>query len=282
VIAEVLESQGVDALVLVGGTEAYRTAMALHAPAAQEHHPALRLPVVCLPATIDNNVPGTDLSIGADTALNTIVEALDKLRTSASATRRCFVVETMGGPCGYLALMAGLAAGAERVYLPEEPITIRDLADDAERMTRAFQGGRRLWLAIRGEQATGAYSAELLTNVFEEEGGDLFDVRRITLGHVQTGADPTPFDRLLATRLARAALLEVERQLAAGEATGCSLGEVGGTTQITPVDRFEQELEPDVDRPRSQWWLDLRSVGAVVNDRGAQARVVALPTVVGR
>lgn len=281
VIADVLERFQVDALVLVGGMEAYRAAAALHAPAAREGHQALRLPVVCLPATIDNNLPGADLSIGADTALNTIVEALDKLRTSASATRRCFVVETMGGPCGYLALMAGLAAGAERVYLPEEPITIRHLADDAERMTRAFERGRRLWLSIRGEQATRSYSAGLLTRVFEEEGGDLFDVRRVVLGHVQTGADPTPFDRLLATRLARAALLEIERQLTADEATGCYLGEVGGTTRITPLDRFEEELEPGADRPRTQWWLDLLPVGAVVNDRDAPAPVVVVPTVVG-
>src|SRR5690606_32984755 len=115
-VARTLEHHRLDALVLVGGLEAYRTAAVL--PAAAGAHPALRVPTVCIPAAIDNNLPGADLSIGADTALNTVVEALDRLRTSASAARRCFVVETMGGPSGYLPLMAGLAAGAERVYLP--------------------------------------------------------------------------------------------------------------------------------------------------------------------
>ena len=83
--------------------------------------------MVCLPATIDNNLPGSDLSIGADTALNNIVEAVDKIKDSAVAQRRCFVVEVMGRKCGYLALMSGLATGAERVYLNEVGVTLADL-----------------------------------------------------------------------------------------------------------------------------------------------------------
>lgn len=274
-IAETLAREGVDALVLVGGIEAYRTAAVLDE--AREAHPALAVPVVCVPATIDNNLPGAELSIGADTALNTITAALDKIRMSASATQRCFVVETMGGPCGYLAMMSGLAAGAERVYLPEEHIGIVDLAEDAERMTRTFEQGRQLWLAIRGEQASEHYSAELMTQVFEQEGGDLFDVRKIGLGHVQTGGEPTPFDRLLATRLARAALAQIDHELTAGETTTCYVGEVNGQERITPITQLAEDLEPTLDRPRSQWWLDLRPVGSVVSDRHATGPVLGVP-----
>ncbi|QFG70316.1 6-phosphofructokinase [Ornithinimicrobium pratense] len=278
-IAETLVREGIDALVMVGGIEAYRTAAVLHQ--ARVAHPALAIPMVCVPATIDNNLPGAELSIGADTALNTITAALDKIRMSASATQRCFVVETMGGPCGYLAMMSGLAAGAERVYLPEEDIGIADLADDAERMTRTFEQGRQLWLAIRGEQASEHYSAELMTRIFEKEGGDLFDVRQIGLGHVQTGGEPTPFDRLLATRLARAALAHIDHELTTGEASTCYVGEVNGQERFTPITQLAEDLEPMVDRPRSQWWLDLRSIGSVVSDRHASSPVVGVPVTDG-
>ncbi|MFX0538354.1 6-phosphofructokinase [Ornithinimicrobium sp. Y1847] len=280
-IAEVLAGHGVEALILVGGMEAYRTAAVLCGDRVAEQHPALAIPVVAIPATIDNNLPGAELSIGADTALNTIVEALDRLRTSASALRRAFVVETMGGPCGYLAMIAGLAAGAERVYLPEEDISLADLARDAARMTHTFERGRQLWLAIRGEQASDSYTADLMTRVFEEEGGDLFDVRTVVLGHVQTGADPTPFDRLLATRLAREALARVRDQLERGTPHGCYLGELAGCLTETPIEHLDSDLAGGADRPRAQWWLDLRPVGAVVNDQHAEAPVVQIPTVTG-
>lgn len=263
-VARTLEHHRLDALVLVGGLEAYRTAAVLQAAAGA--HPALRVPTVCIPAAIDNNLPGADLSIGADTALNTVVEALDRLRTSASAARRCFVVETMGGPSGYLPLMAGLAAGAERVYLPEDRLTVHDLARDAARMTEAFAHGRSQWLALRGEQASRSYTADVMTRIFEEEGGDLFDVRQTVLGHVQQGAVPTPFDRLLATRLARTALAEIDRQLTSGTPQGCYVGEVDGRSRITPVDRLEAELEERADRPLHPWWLELRAVGEAVCD----------------
>lgn len=273
-IARTVATQRVDALMLVGGLEAYRAAARLEAAAQQ--HPSLQVPIVCVPATIDNNLPGAELSIGADTALNTITSALDMLRTSASATRRCFVVETQGGPSGYLAMMSGLAAGAERVYLPEEEITVADLAEDAARMTRTFEQGRQLWLAIRGEHASEQYTSDLLARIFEQEGGDLFDVRQIALGHVQTGAPPTPYDRLLATRLARAALVELHRQLGEGEARGVYLGEVDGQVRTAPVAQLEEQLAPGADRPRDAWWLSLRPVGSVVSDRHALAEVVGV------
>lgn len=281
-ISRVVRDQRLDALVLVGDLQAYRTAARLCAATVREQHPDLRVPVVCVPASVANDLPGADLAIGADTALNTVVEALDKVRMSASATRRCFVVETTGGASGYLAMMAGLAAGAERVYLPEDQLSLRNLADDAARMRHAFERGRELWLAVRSEGASTAYTTDLLTRVFEEEGGDLFDVRSLVLGHVQDGGEPTPFDRLLATRLARAAIDEVDRQLGAGEAAGCYVGEVAGATTVTPVEQLQEQLDGHADRPRDQWWLGLRPVGAVVNDRYVAAQVAEVPTAVAR
>ncbi|MFN8567646.1 MAG: 6-phosphofructokinase [Kouleothrix sp.] len=102
-----------------------------------------------MPATINNNLPGSELSIGADTALNNIVEVVDKIKQSAVAARRCFVVEVMGRNCGYLALMSGMAAGAERVYLNEEGVTLHDLEADPEHLADGFRSGKRLGLSIR-------------------------------------------------------------------------------------------------------------------------------------
>ncbi|MGD8200261.1 6-phosphofructokinase [Ornithinimicrobium sp. W1679] len=269
-----------DALVLVGGLDAYLTAEVLVRGGA-EHGP-LGIPVVCLPASIDNNLPGADLSVGADTALNTVVEALDRIRTSASATQRCFVAETKGGRCGYLTMMAGLASGAERVYLPEDRLRIADIAADAERMSRSFAEGRRLYLVLRNEMASTHYTTDLVARVFEEEGGDLFDVRSTVLGHVQDGGDPTPFDRLLATRLARVALDEVSRRWAEGAAGGCYVGEVAGRATVTPVDRLAEETDLVAGRARSPWWSELRPVIAVVSDRHRSVAPVDLPLAAGR
>ncbi len=132
--------------------------------------PAFNIPIICLPASIDNNLPGSELSIGADTALNSIVEVLDKIKQSAVATRRCFVVEVMGGYCGYLALMSGLASGAERVYLNEEGVKLSDLEADLNQMIDEFQHGKRLSLVIRNEKANPLYTTNFMSALFEEEG----------------------------------------------------------------------------------------------------------------
>jgi len=132
-----LETQGINGLLIIGGWKAYHVAHQLYLE--RERYPAFKMPMICLPASIDNNLPGSDLSIGADTALNVIVESLDRIKQSAMAARRCFVVEVMGRRCGYLAMMSGLAAGAERIYLPEEGITLKDLQADVESMTASFR-----------------------------------------------------------------------------------------------------------------------------------------------
>ncbi len=109
------------------------------------------------------------MSIGADTALNSIVEVVDKIKQSAVAVRRCFVVEVMGGYCGYLALMSGLASGAERVYLNEEGVKLSDLEVDLKHMIEEFQQGKRISLVIRNENANQLYTTSFMSALFEEE-----------------------------------------------------------------------------------------------------------------
>jgi len=140
--------------------------------------------------------------VGADTALNNIVEAVDKIKDSAVAQRRCFVVEVRGRMCGYLALMGGLATGLKEYTSMEERGHLHDLQSDVEKLVYGFKHGKRMGLMIRNEQANSVYTTAFMCALFEEEGGDLFDVRQSILGHMQQGGTPSPFDRNMATRLA--------------------------------------------------------------------------------
>ena len=116
---------------MIGGWAGYVAAHTLTAHGGD--HPELAIPIVCVPASINNDLPASDLSIGSDSALNSIVTDVDKIKESAVASHRCFIVEVMGHDCGYLALMAGLATGAEQVYLPEEGISLARLQDGSRR-----------------------------------------------------------------------------------------------------------------------------------------------------
>jgi phosphofructokinase len=192
-VAEQVAAHRINGLLMAGGWAGYQAAHELHRH--RQHYAALDIPIVCLPMTINNDVPGTELSIGSDTALNSIVADVDKIRQSAVASRRVFVVEVMGRDCGYLALLSGLATGAERIYLPEEGITLDDLTADVHALADGFRSGKRLGLIIRNENADPVYTTGFITSLFEKEGGELFDARQAILGHVQEGGDPSPFDR---------------------------------------------------------------------------------------
>jgi 6-phosphofructokinase 1 len=271
-VGRALENHRIDGLLIIGGWMAYRATHYLLSE--RDRYPAFKIPMICLPATIDNNVPGSELSIGADTALNVIVEGLDQIKQSAMAARRCFVVETMGRYCGYLALMSGLAGGAERVYLHEEGVTLKDLQADVERMVASFRGGRRLYLIIRGEYANPRYTTDFLCRLFEEEGRDLFDVRQAILGHTQQGGNPSPYDRILATRLAAHCIDFLSRELERGSAEGAIIGLVEGKVTFLPLKQMPDLVDWTFRRPREQWWLALRPVVQAMarQPAGAEAR----------
>ena len=262
-----IEKLEIDALLVIGGFNAYLALQMLDAE--RTRYPAFDIPMILVPATIDNNLPSSELSIGADTALNSAVSALDSIKMSASAARRCFVVETMGRRCGYLALMSGLASGAERVYLHEEGITLGALKDDVERMIESFQAGKRLYLTIRNERANDLYTTDFLARLFEEEGRSLFDVRQTALGHIQQGGNPTPFDRILATRLVKHAIDSLATQLSDGNTEARIAGLVDGRVTLTPIEALAAQLDLNNRRPAEQWWMDLRPALAAVGDRGA-------------
>ncbi|HEU5103324.1 MAG TPA: 6-phosphofructokinase [Roseiflexaceae bacterium] len=257
-IAEQLREHRIDGLLIIGGWVGYQFAYQL-ASRRHEHAP-FGVPIVCVPATINNDLPGTEITIGADTALNTIVADVDKIKESAVASQRCYVVEVMGRDCGYLALLSGLATGAERVYLPEEGISLADLQDDVAAMSEGFARGKRLGLIIRSEQADPFYTTAFLATLFEKEGGKLFDVRQTILGHTQQGGKPSPFDRIQASRLAGMALSQLIELAQRGERAALCIGRQTGQIHFTDLSDLPALIEPYARRPKVQRWLKNRSL----------------------
>ena len=161
-VAAQLKKFNINGLLVIGGFEAYHAVLQMSEQRAK--YPEFCIPMVVLPATISNNVPGTDFSLGADTALNEISEICDRIRQSAQGTkRRVFIIEVMGGYCGYLATMAGLAGGCDAAYIQEEPFKIKDLMKDLEIMKSKMEKGRiERGLIMRNEKANEHYTTDFV------------------------------------------------------------------------------------------------------------------------
>lgn len=267
-IARTIEERQIDGLLVIGGWAGYNAAMSLLKE--RENFPSFQIPIICLPASINNNLPGSELSVGADTALNNIVDAVNKIKQSAVASRRCFVVEVMGKYCGYLALMSMLATGAERAYLHEEGVTLKDLYHDVRLLNTGFEHGKRLGVMIRNERAHPLYTTQFMSNLFEAEGGDLYEVRMSVLGHLQQGGDPTPFDRILATRYAYRCIKFLEEEALAGRNTVACLGVQGSKYHVTPLEEVIRRYDAKHERPKEQWWMDLRPIAQMLAQPGPQ------------
>ena len=265
-IARAIEKHQIQGLLVIGGWTAYESAYKLHSE--RENYPAFNIPIVCLPATINNDLPGSDFSIGADTALNNIVEAVDKIKQSAVAQHRCFIVEVMGRKCGYLALMSGLATGAERVYLNEDHFTLHDIQEDIEKMNWGFRHGKRLGLIIRSEGSHAVYSTSVMCSLFEEEGGDLYDVRQSILGHLQEGGNPSPFDRIQATRFASHCIHYLIEQADQGLDSSAFIGLQGKEIKFHDLEDFPRMSDRELRRPKEQWWLSIRPISKLLAQPG--------------
>lgn len=268
-IARNIEEHRIQGLLIIGGWHGYESAYKLFSE--RTNFPTFNIPIVCLPATINNDLPGSELSIGTDTALNSIVHAVDKIKQSAVAYRRCFVVEVMGRNCGYLALMSGMATGAERVYTPEEGITLRAMQHDIEQLMDSFSRGKRLGLIIRSENASDVYTAQFIRTLFEEEGKGLFDVRQATLGHLQQGGDPTPFDRIMATRFAAMCIGFLVKEARIATPGGACIGLQDGRIEFFSLEDYPRLMDRERERAKQQWWIRLRSVARVFAQRAPHA-----------
>lgn len=219
-----MNEEGLDGLIVIGGDG---TLAGAHALAEQGVN------VVGIPASIDNDIWGTDMAIGVDTALNTIMESVDKLRDTASSHTRAFLVETMGRDSGYLAVQAGIACGAEMVLCPEFPTTVENVAEVIE---SAYKRGKNHAIIIIAEGAS-LRTTELAKQLDAMDIG--FKTRMTILGHIQRGGSPTAFDRLLAARLGiRAVEVLIEGQ------TDIMVGLRGRDITVAPLEDVVSNTRP--------------------------------------
>ncbi|XP_041102855.1 ATP-dependent 6-phosphofructokinase, platelet type-like isoform X3 [Polyodon spathula] len=266
-IAEQMKANKINALLVIGGFEAYLGLVELLA--ARGKYDEFCVPIVMVPATVSNNVPGSDFSIGADTALNAITDTCDRIKQSASGTkRRVFIIETMGGYCGYLASVGGLAAGADAAYIFEEPFDIRDLQANVEHLTAKMKTSIQRGLVLRNENSNENYTTDFIYQLYSEEGKGVFDCRKNVLGHMQQGGAPSPFDRNFGTKIAAKAMLWISRKLketyrkgrvfANTDDTACLLGMRRRAFVFQPVVDLKNETDFVHRIPKEQWWLKLR------------------------
>lgn len=188
--ARYLRGEGIEGLIVIGGNGSLQGAAKLH---------ELGVPTVVVPSSIDNDIGGTDMCIGVDTAINTAVEAIDRLRETASSHQRAMIVEVMGRNSGYIAVMSGIATGAEMIITPERPVGLDEIF---EQMRLGGEHGKRHFIIVLAEGATSS-ATELARQV--EEAPNPFDARYTVLGYIQRGGSPSRFDRILATRMGVAA-----------------------------------------------------------------------------
>jgi len=221
-----LSTRGIDALVVIGGNGSQTGSAALH---------ALGFPVVGVASTIDNDLYGTDVTIGCDTAINVTLEAIDHLRTTGSSHTRAFLVETMGRNCGYLAMMAGLAGGAEVISTPEFEVSAEEIS---QRLLAAYQRGKTHAIVVIAEGVK-ENAAFILSHFAKDRSMVGFELRATTLGHVVRGAPPTAFDRVLATRLGVAALVSLNEGV-----SGVLIGEQGGNITRTSLAEIAGKTKP--------------------------------------
>ena len=223
--------RGIEALVVIGGNGSQTGSNALC---------EMGFPVVGIASTIDNDLYGSEISIGVDTALNVALEAIDRLKVTASSHQRAFLVEVMGRDCGYLALMSGIAGGAEAVVIPEKEINPAKVADD---LLAAYERGKAHAIVVVAEGAK--YNADKMVEYFDQHAEELgFELRATRLGHIQRGGEPTAFDRILGTRFGAAATDALER----GE-TGVLVGLNGGKITTTPYSEVignKKTLDPEM------------------------------------
>ncbi|KAI8991418.1 6-phosphofructokinase [Mycotypha africana] len=280
-VAYQMQKNNIQGLLVVGGFEAYVAIAELEK--AREQYPSLRVPITLIPATISNNVPGTDYSLGSDTSLNAIVNSCDAIVQSAqSSRRRVFVVEVMGGRSGYLAVEAGLAVGAMTVYIPEEGINLSRLQADVKHLKNMYSHddpnkseGR---IILRTEDVSKTYTTDVISSILKQEGEYMFDSRTAVLGHIQQGVTPSPLDRIRATRLAMRSICFIESKAADalnkanenGSAVPVELSSGKDSVAVAGISGTAVVFEPVTDlmavtdmknrKPRNAWWAEHREV----------------------
>ncbi|PYH42862.1 ATP-dependent 6-phosphofructokinase [Aspergillus saccharolyticus JOP 1030-1] len=287
--AKCFEKFKFDALFVVGGFEAFTAVSQLRQ--AREKFPAFKIPMTVLPATISNNVPGTEYSLGSDTCLNTLIDFCDIIRQSASSSRRrVFVIETQGGKSGYIATTAGLSVGAAAVYIPEEGIDIKMLSHDIDFLRDSFtrdKGANRAGkIILRNECASNTYTTQVIADILKEEAKGRFESRAAVPGHFQQGGKPSPMDRIRALRMAIKCMSHLEsyagqspEEIAADEMSASVIGIKGSQVGFSAMGGENGLEATETDwarrRPKTEFWLELQDTVNILSGRASKANAAA-------
>ncbi|ESN96243.1 hypothetical protein HELRODRAFT_186529 [Helobdella robusta] len=267
-VADKLRHFSIHGLLIIGGFEAFESILQL--TEARSAYREFCIPMSMVPATISNNIPGTDFSLGSDTSLNAIVEIADRIKQSASGTRnRVFVLETMGGHCGYLATLSALASGADAAYIFEEPFNITDLQGDVNHLASKIRGGVKRGMVMRNEKANENYTSDFITRLYQEEGRNIFQCRLNVLGHMQQGGQPSPFDRNMGTKMAAKCAELLAKQVEENKTpegsvftnssdTATLLGLQKKRSLFTPVLELKEKTDFQHRISKEVWWCKLR------------------------
>jgi 6-phosphofructokinase 1 len=270
-------------LFIIGGFEAFAAVSELRKGRAT--YQEFRIPMVILPATVSNNVPGTEYSLGSDTCLNALMEYCDTCRQSASASRRrVFIIETQGGESGYIATLAGLSIGALAVYTPEEGINIKMLDRDIDHLRETFakdRGQNRAGkIILRNEKASKVYSTQLISDIIQAEAKGRFEARVGVPGHFQQGKEPSPMDRVRAVRFAVKSIQHIEsyagftRDEISKDPMSCAvIGIRGAQVRLSGMEKIEnEETDWKHRRPKDEYWEALTGLGDVLAGRPRESR----------
>ncbi|EGD94249.1 ATP-dependent 6-phosphofructokinase [Trichophyton interdigitale] len=279
--AKCFELYKFDALFVIGGFEAFTAVSQLRK--ARKDYDAFKIPMIQLPATISNNVPGTEYSLGSDTCLNTLVNFCDVIRQSASSSRRrVFVIETQGGRSGYIATIAGLSVGAYAVYIPEEGISINMLANDIENLRKSFATDRGAnhagKIILRNERASATYTTQVIADMIKEEAKGRFESRSAVPGHFQQGGKPSPMDRIRALRMSLKCIQHFEEyadkspdEIAADDMSTVVIGIRGSEVVFSPLGGKDGLEATDTDwehrRPKNEFWLKFQEMVDTLSGR---------------
>ncbi|PSN66951.1 6-phosphofructokinase [Corynespora cassiicola Philippines] len=277
-VAYVFKKYDIQGLFVVGGFEAFTAVSELRK--GREHYKAFKIPMVVLPATISNNVPGTEYSIGSDTCLNALIQYSDACRQSASASRRrVFVIETQGGESGYIATVAGLSIGALAVYTPEDGINLKMLDRDIDHLREVFKkdkGQNRAGkIILVNEKASKTYTVQIIADMIAEAGNGKFESRHGVPGHFQQGTTPSPMDRVRAVRFGVKSMQHLEtfagkskQDIEDDDLSTVVIGIKGAKVLFSPMISVEKsETDWRRRRPKDEFWMSLKQMVDTLSGR---------------
>ncbi|KAL7665440.1 ATP-dependent 6-phosphofructokinase [[Candida] zeylanoides] len=290
-VAFYLQKYQLSGLIVVGGFESFTAVHELDSN--RRAYPIFNIPMVVIPATVSNNVPGTEYSLGSDTCLNQLVDYCDAVKQSASSSRRrVFVVEVQGGHSGYVASYCGLVTGAIATYTPEIKIDLRTLQEDIALLFDVFENDRgednNGKMIVRNEQASSVYSAELIADIIKESAKGRFETRTAIPGHVQQGFTPSSLDRVQACRFAVKSVQYIEEWntkkyhasdlygknkirehcVDIGKSSAMVIGIQGAQIAFTPVaELYDNEADVSLRKGKTVHWHELARANDMLSGR---------------